>query len=304
MIRKMHGVVTAMITPLDKSGRIDEGALGDYIEFLIAGRVHALYPLGTTGEMLHLTMQERKDLAQAVVRKAAGRITVFIHTGAARMEETIELSKHAVQIGADGIGVVTPFYLPLTSREMESFYTSVAASVGLDFPVYLYNIPQCAANDLTPESAAAIASRCPNVVGIKYSYPNVIRTLEYLAINQGSFSVLCGPDSVLQAMLGLGCDGIVTGLAGVYPELLAAAYDCYLQVDRPKAKSIQFLIYKVGNMLRNGSNMAFFKKALEFRGIAAGHMRAPQLDLTAAESAELARQMRELQPEIDALIKA
>jgi 4-hydroxy-tetrahydrodipicolinate synthase len=298
MLKKMHGVVAAMVTPMNMNGQIDFGALGEYIDFLIEGKVNALYPLGTTGEMLHLTLQERKDCAEAVVKRANGRITVFIHTGAARMEDVIDLSKHASVIGADGIGVVTPFFMSLTAREMQTFYMTLASSVQSDFPVYLYNIPQCAANDISPDIAASIAARCPNIVGIKYSYPDIIRTLEYVNINDGNFSVLCGPDSVFQAMLALGCDGIVSGIAGVYPELVSASYQCYLKVDRDKAKQLQHLIYKVGNMLHNGSNMAFFKRALQLRGINAGHMRAPQLDITEEEAGALSRRMSELQDEV------
>lgn len=297
-MRKMKGVIAAMITPMTRKGVIDPEALEEYIEFLISNKINALYPLGTTGEMLHLTMDERKVIAETVVQMAAGRLPVFIHTGSTRMDETIELSQHAYAIGADGIGVVTPIFMSLTDHEMKQFYITVASSVPDHFPIYLYNIPQCAGNDITPNVAAAIVAHCPNVQGIKYSYPNIMRTLAYLNIQQNTFSVLAGPDAVFQATLALGCDGIVSGIAGVYPELLSAAYLCFLNHDLKKAKALQFLISKVSEILQNGSNMAYFKRALQLRGIDAGYMRAPQLDLNKRESEELGRKMFDLQIEI------
>lgn len=300
-MKRLNGVVVATITPMDSKGKIDEHYLDDYIEFLITNKVNALYPLGTTGEMIHLDLEERKRFAEAVVRKVQGRISVFIHTGSIRTEDTIELSKHAYNIGADGIGVVTPIYMPVNDREMEEYYSSIADALPSDFPIYMYNIPQFSANDLSPEVAGKIALRYPNVIGIKYSYPNMVRALEYLAINGGSFSVLCGPDSILQAVLALGCDGIVSGVAGVFPELIVASCKCFKMRDFAKAGQIQFVIYKACNILKQGADMAYFKKALLFRGIDVGYIRTPQLDLTKNEAELLKADMDELLHEIKAL---
>ena len=290
-MKKMHGVVAAMVTPVDCAGKIDEGRLNDYIEFLIINGINALYPLGTTGEMVYMTLEERKKIAEAVIKCSRGRISVFIHTGSARIEDVILLSRHAYDTGADGIGVVTPFFMAADDRVMEEYYASVAASIPSDFPVYMYNIPQCSANDLKPETARRIALRCPNIVGIKYSFPDMVRTLEYLSINNGNFSVLCGPDSILQAVLALGCDGIVSGIAGVFPELISASYRCFLARDFERSKKLQFFIHKVCVILKYGSNMAYFKKALFFREIDVGFMRRPQLDITEEEAKALKLEM-------------
>ena len=105
-MKKLFGVTTAMTTLFTADGAPNVQAMRELTDFLIEKGVNCLYPLGTTGEMLRMTVEERKLVAKTVVEQAAGRCTVFIHVGAMRQEDAIELAKHAYEIGADGIGVV------------------------------------------------------------------------------------------------------------------------------------------------------------------------------------------------------
>jgi 4-hydroxy-tetrahydrodipicolinate synthase len=286
-MKKLYGVTTAMVTPMDENEKVDLQAVRELSEFLIQKGVNCLYPLGTTGEMVRLSTQERKSIAQAVVEQAAGRCTVFVHCGGISQNETIELVQHAEKIGADGVGVVTPIYLGVNDREMETFYVNVAKSVSDNFPVYLYNIPQCAANDLHTEVIEKVVSRCKNVVGIKYSFADMIRTIDYLRVNGGNFSVLHGCDSLFLPALTMGCEGTVSGISGVYPEPFVALYKAWLNGNIKEAMRQQNIAINFIRALRGGANMAYFKTALEHRGIKAGHMRAPQLDLLPEEKSAL-----------------
>ena len=117
-MKKMYGIIAAMTTPFLEDGTVDVKALEQETEFLIRSGVDCLYPCGTTGEMLLMTCEQREQVAETVIRKAAGRVIVFIHTGAVRMEDTIRLSRHASQAGADGIGVVTPSFFGMTQEEL------------------------------------------------------------------------------------------------------------------------------------------------------------------------------------------
>jgi 4-hydroxy-tetrahydrodipicolinate synthase len=97
-----------MVSPFDAADRVDDSALRKLTNFLIEKKVDCLYPLGTTGEMFRLSSSERRRMAEVVVEEANRRLPVFIHVGAMRMDETLELARHAHRIGADGIGAVTP----------------------------------------------------------------------------------------------------------------------------------------------------------------------------------------------------
>ena len=291
-MKKLFGVTTAMVTPFKKDGSVDFEAIGPLVDFLVSKGVNCLYPLGTTGEMYHLTLEERKAVAEAVVKKAAGRVTVFIHVGSMHQNETIELAKHAHEIGADGIGVVTPSFFGVNDTEMEEYYTAVANSVPGDFPVYLYNIPQCSGNDLKTDVAQKIAEKCKNVIGIKYSYPDFVRTHDYLGINNGDFSVLVGADRLFNAALAMGCTGVVSGISCVYPEPFVDIYNAFIAGDLKEAARLQRIAVRYCETLKGGSNMSYFKEALKLRGIDAGYMRAPQLDIDENEIAELNKQLK------------
>lgn len=286
-MKKLYGVTVAMVTPMGENGEILTESIKSHADFLIEKGVHCLYPLGTTGEMYLLTVDERKKAAETVVNQANGRVTTYIHVGAMRAQDTIELAKHARKIGADGIGVITPSFFMVNDREMEEYYVSVANSVPGDFPVYLYNIPQRSGNDLKPEVIERILKRTSNVIGIKYSWADFARTREYLKIRDWNFSVLHGADSLMTSVLAMGCDGVVSGISSVFPEYFVDVYNTFKKGDMDEACTKQNTAAEITNILKGGTNMGYFKAALKMRGIDVGHMRKPLLDLTEQQVAEL-----------------
>lgn len=292
-MNKLFGVTVAMITPFTKDNRVDVDALVSLTNMLIEQGVNCLYPCGTTGEMLRLSEDERKIVAETVVTTAAERATVFIHVGAMTINETISLAKHAKEIKAHGIGVVTPQFFGATDKELINYFLTIANSVPLDFPVYLYNIPQCAANNITPEVAKLVSDQCPNVIGIKYSFADLNTTLSYISIKE-NFSVLHGYDKMFHGLLQAGCDGTVSGCACIFPEPFVKMYKAYISGDEKNARYWQQSCVEFSNTLKSGSNMAIFKSALNMRGLTGGHMRLPQLDLTDQDNLDLKDQLLKL----------
>ena len=282
-MKYLHGVTTAMITPFEADGALNTDKLARLADFLIAGGVDCLYPLGTTGEMLKMKETERMEAARTVVEAAAGRCTVYVHTGAADPQQVVRLSRHAAEIGADGIGVVTPAFFGMNYREMVAFYEMVSKSVPADFPIYLYNIPQCSGNDITVSMAAEIARLCPNVAGIKYSWADMIRTYEYLNIRDGKFQVVQGTDRLFLPALAQGCAGTVSGISCVYPEPFVKVYSCWKKGDVEAARMWQRKANRIAEILKCGSNLALFKAALAYRGLFESSVRGPQLDISGSE---------------------
>ncbi|MBE0600695.1 MAG: dihydrodipicolinate synthase family protein, partial [Firmicutes bacterium] len=210
-MKKLYGVITAMTTPFTKAGAVDTDAIEQQVEFLIEKGVHCLYPCGTTGEMFLMNEEERKLVAQTVVKKAAGRVTVYIHCGAMAQDETIRLAHHAHKIGADGVGVVSPVYFGISARAMVKYYQTISRSLPSGYPIYVYVIPQLACNDIEAATMEEIARTCHNVIGVKYSFANMRRLLEYLQVRGGDFSVVFGPDDLFFPALVMGTDGTVSG---------------------------------------------------------------------------------------------
>ena len=205
-MKELCGITVAMVTPFTADNQVDYETLKVLTKKLVSKGVHCLYPGGTTGEMMRLSVDERKKITETVVSAAEGKVTTFIHCGCMNQEDTITLIQHAQKAGADGAGVVTPIFFSQNERELEEYFVAAANCVK-EFPIYLYNIPQCAANDLPVSVIEKVKKRCNNVVGIKYSFADINRTIDYINVNQGDFSVLHGCDRALVAMLALGCKG-------------------------------------------------------------------------------------------------
>ena len=290
-MKKMHGVITPMVTPFTSDNKIDLDAACALVDYLIAGGVHGLYPCGTTGEMLKMRTGERKEFAAEIVRHAAGRVPVFIQTGAATTEDAVELARHAYEIGSDGIGVVSPQFFSVNDREMVEYYVQVASAVPADFPVYLYGIPQCAANDIKPEVADLIVKRAPNVVGIKYSYTDFVRLKDYLLCGNGNFDVLFGPDRLILPALSMGCRGTVAGCSQCCPAPFVSIYESYMRGAYASALESSRIATELCEIVGAGANIAYFKSALRINGVIDCHMRAPALDLTADEEDDLRRKL-------------
>lgn len=294
-MKKMYGVNTPLSCPMTEKGAVDYGSLRNLCDYLIEKGVNGLYPNGSTGEMCYLSKDERKKILECVLDANGGRIQVFSMVGALTTSDTVELAKHAQEAGADGIGVVTPFYFKLDEEELFRYFVEVASSVREDFPVYLYGIPQLAVNDITPALADRIARECPNVVGIKYSYPDMPRLLQFMEVRDGNFSVLAGPDDLFFALLASGGDGTISGNSNVIPEHYVAIYKAFQEGDLETARKLQVKVNRLITCISGPNNMARYKAALKHRGIiASSAVRKPLRELTREEEKEFIGQIERM----------
>ena len=294
-MKRLCGTVVPVITPLTGVGAIDEESLARLLEHVIRSGVQGIFPCGTTGEMMYLSVEERKRIAEITVQAAHGRIPVFIQTGAWNLKDTIALSRHAEEIGADGIGVVTPAFYKLSDAALLDFYVTVAHNVSEDFPVYLYAIPQNAVNDLTPSVCEEIAKRCPNVVGVKYSYPDISRMQKLMLVNGGNFSVLTGPDHLFTAVCAIGGDGVVSGNANVIGAHYAAIWEEIRKKNFEQAMVYQRRTNVLNDILCEVNAIAAFKVMLREEGvIRASAVRRPMENLTAQQEKKLIERMERM----------
>lgn len=294
-MQKLFGTVVPIITPLTDEDTIDTKSLKKLTDHCINHGLQCLYPCGTTGEMMYLTVEERKKVAETVVKHAAGRVPVFVHVGAWNLKDTIELAQHAVSIGADGIGVVTPVFYQLSDKGIADFYIAVAKSIPADFPMYLYGIKQNAINDLTKEACEMVTAQCKNVIGAKYSFPDMTRLQQLMTVNNGDFSVLVGPDHLFQAVVAVGGDGVVSGNAMCIPEHYAAIWDALQKKDMELATKLQRRTNILNATMCEINNIAAYKVILKEEGIiATTKMRRPMENLTEEQEKVLLAKVKEL----------
>jgi 4-hydroxy-tetrahydrodipicolinate synthase len=298
-MQKLFGTVIPLVTPLTEDDKVDVESLKKLVDHCIDNGMNCLYPNGTTGEMMYMTVEERKLVAEVVVKHTAGRVPVFIQVGAWNQADTIELAQHAAAIGAQGIGVVTPVFYKLTDQGLIDFYKAVSGSVPADFPVYLYSIPQNAVNDITPACAAKIAAQCPNVIGIKYSFPDMTKLQDFMTIKTAAgepFSVLVGPDHLFEAVCAVGGDGTVSGNAMCIPEHYAAVWKAIQAKDYDLATKYQRQTNILNSVMCAINNIAAYKVILKNEGVlATTKMRRPFENLTPQQEQDLLSKLAELE---------
>lgn len=271
----LRGVVVPLLAPTSENGiGVDEEALRTHVTWLIDKGVHGLMPCGTTGEGPLLTTAERRYVLEKVVEAAAHRVAVIAHVGVASTSETIDLARHARDVGADAISAVTPYYFRLPEQALVAHYCRLAEAVP-DLPVFLYNIPQCTGNSLTRAAVEAIVARCPNVVGIKDSSGDLSSLLGFVGVNGGDFRVVCGSDGLLLQALQAGACAGVSGNANVFPEVVVELFRAFWQGDMEGARRQQSLLDVARRAMGDGADLALLKAMLEARGFASGPVRSP-----------------------------
>jgi 4-hydroxy-tetrahydrodipicolinate synthase len=216
----LEGLMPAMVTPFDEEGEPDTTAAEAVVERFVEAGVSGISTLGSTGEFSHLTMEERKRFAEALVGIVGGRVPLVVGVGAAGTREAMELARHAGEIGADGVLCVSPFYWKVGEEALFRHFAAVAEASPV--PVLVYNFPMLTGLDLSPALVARIARECPNVVGLKDTVTepmNTVRILREVERVRPDFAVLAGfEDGILPTLLA-GGDGAISGLANVAPEL-------------------------------------------------------------------------------------
>lgn len=301
-MKKMHGVNTPLVTHFDQHGQVDFEAMKDHIDFLISKGIDNLYPMGTIGEGNLMSVSERQKLAEQIVEHVNGRVGVFIHVGAISLHEALELARHAQQIGADGIGAVSPFFYHLTQEDIYSYFAEISRSVSDDFPVYLYNLPDLTGNDIQAETVLKLSQR-PNIVGIKNTMPTTFRLFKLLSICPPDFDVISGDDMVAFAGLALGAVGLVSGTSNIFPEVFTSMYKNVQKNNLAEAAAEQHKVYRIAEMLDFNFKPSAIKAMLEMRGFRKTYARAPlQCICTDKEFADYRKCLKEIFKDTDYIV--
>ncbi len=265
--KRMFGVVIPTITPMNEDGSLDVKSLEKYTQYLIDAKVNCLYPNGTNGESLMLTKDERQRVAEVMAKVNNGRLPLFIQSGAMTTEETASHVKHAKSIGADGVGIMSPAFFPMDEAALFDYYSKSIKNVPADFPIYIYNIPGCTTNDVSAALLGRLMEAYPNIVGIKYSCPNLIRIEDYLRCNKRTPDVLIGCDSLFLQCLVTGGVGTVTGPGAVFHKRFNRLYNQYMSGDLKGAEKTQRQIVELDRALMNIPGIPALKAMLKLLGV-------------------------------------
>ncbi|WP_435335247.1 dihydrodipicolinate synthase family protein [Haloarchaeobius sp. TZWWS8] len=286
----VHGVVPPTVTAFHEDESVDYEQTAAHARYVVDRGAHGVFPLGTNGEFPLLSAEERDGVVEAVVDEVGGEVPVIAGVGSPSTTETIDRARAAEDAGADGAVVVTPYYFPLDHDAAVRHYSRVCDAV--DLPVYVYHIPSKTGNSLALETVDELAA-IENLVGLKDSSKNV-PWLGQAIDSHPELTFLAGSDSLLFPGLEVGCSGMVSAVANVFPELVVDLFDAYDEGDEERAQELQSEVYDVRDALKRGPYMAGVKTALSLRGFDAGDLRDPLRTMDESDRDALEDDLRDL----------
>jgi dihydrodipicolinate synthase/N-acetylneuraminate lyase len=274
----LRGALAAAVTPL-RRGALDVGAVAPYVDFLARHGLDGVLVLGTTGEGVLFSPDERREVAVAFLDAARNRLQLAVHCGAQTTHDTVALAEHAAAAGADAVAVIAPPYFRLDDDELLA-YLEAAARACAPTPFYLYEFEARSGYAIPLPVIERLRERAPNLAGMKVSDSPWERLEPFLL---EGLDVFVGAEALLDRALAAGAAGAVSGLAGSFPDAVVPL------VREPTPEAGERAATLRAELQRFPFHAAS-KAALGFRGVPVGaEVRPPLRGLTAAEKAEVGR---------------
>jgi len=284
-----RGVLPALVTPF-RDGQVDTEAFVRLVERQIAGGVHGLVPVGTTGESATLSHDEHRQVVELCVKTAAGRVPVVAGAGSNSTQEAIELVRHAKTVGADAALVVTPYYNRPSQEGLYAHYRAINDAVQL--PILVYNVPGRTSVDISNDILARLA-KLPNIVGIKDATGDLGRASFQRLMCGEDWVMLSGDDPSALGYMAHGGHGCISVTANVAPEQCAAFYNDALSGQWPGALQGQDRLIRLHKALFADASPSPTKFALAHLGLCGEEARLPIVPCSEAARAEVLAAMRE-----------
>jgi len=298
---RLGGIIPPLVTPLRGRDELDREGLGRLIEHVLAGGVHGLFILGTTGEAPSLSYRLRRELIDRVCEAVAGRVPVLVGITDTAFVESVGIAESARAAGADAVVLATPYYFPAGQTELIGYVQRICDALPL--PLVLYNMPSLTKvwfEQATLESLAPI----PNIIGIKDSSGDLDYFGRLISLKQlrPDWSIMIGPEAMLGDSLALGGDGGVAGGANLLPSLFVERFHACRAGDDAAGARLQQHILDLQRIYEIGKYASRFIKAtkcaLSLIGVCDDFMAEPFNRFLPPERRRVAEILRESFPEL------
>ena len=278
-MKDLRGIYPALPTPMRPGGAVDYPALETLVDYEIGQGVDGLYVGGSTAESFLLTEDERMRIAETVLRRAAGRLKVIVHTGAGGTDAAIRLSRHAREHGADAISSVPPIYFKYTTEEIIGYYRDLIEAS--EMPLVVYNIPAFTGINMTQGGIRELFKH-PLVVALKHTNTNMYE-LERILAHNPNLVALNGYDEAFLSGLSMGANGMIGSTVNFMARKFIALRDAFHAGRNSEAFRLQREANEIIETLVEVGVFNAVKYAMQLRGVDCGHCRGPFKPLTDAD---------------------
>lgn len=283
-----RGVFTALVTPFDENGNVDEARLRELVDFQIENGIDGLVPTGTTGESPTLSHDEHNRVVSVVIDQANGRVPIIAGTGSNSTSEAISMTRMAADAGADATLQVAPYYNKPTQRGLVQHFKTVANEGGI--PVIVYNIIGRSAVNIETSTLLEMVDS-DMIVGVKEASGNFNQMIDVVRSTPKNFSVLSGDDNLAMPLAMMGGDGVISVLSNFMPKEVGSMIHAALDGDAIKARELHFQYMDLMKAMFIETNPVPVKAAMAMRGLILDRYRLPLVPMTPQHTEQLQRVM-------------
>jgi 4-hydroxy-tetrahydrodipicolinate synthase len=282
-VHKIHGIIAYPVTPFNDG--IDTTRLAALVEKLVASGVHAIAPLGSTGELAYLEEPEFDTVVDTTIKTVAGRVPVVVGVSDVTTAKTIRRATYAQQAGADAVMILPVSYWKLTDREIVAHYRSVSDAISI--PIMAYNNPATSGVDMPPELLVRMFDTIDNVSMVKESTGDLSRMQRIDQLSGGKLPFYNGSNPLVLDALKAGASGWCTAAPNLRAQPCIDLYDAVRAGDLDKAQALYDDLKPLLQFIVAGGLPTTVKAGLDLLGFPIGDPRAPQLPLEEQGRAEL-----------------
>ena len=296
------GVITALVTPLTKDLNIKCEVIKDLIEFQIKNDIKGFFILGTYGEGIALHPNKRKLFTEKFIEYVPSNIPIIVNVTTPSIELTLELARHAADVGANAISSLPPLYYKPDLKGLIMYFSQLSK---IDIPIFVYNNPPKQGYDISLTVFERIFSEVNNIVGVKDSSGVPERIQLLVKKFKDKYFIAAAKDSiVLQAFL-FGADAHICGLSNAFPELATAIYKAVINGRIDLAVKLQSLLTTIREILKSFGleSSALVKEVMKLRGIDVGYPAPPNRPLDEDELIKLRNKLTPILNEVENLLK-
>ncbi|MFN8321725.1 MAG: 4-hydroxy-tetrahydrodipicolinate synthase [Chitinophagales bacterium] len=269
---RLRGTGVALVTPFNGKGEVDYPALQKLIDFCITGGVEYLVSLGTTGESVTLSKEEKLDILNFTIEKNAGRVPLVAGFGGNNTHELISDIEKFHFTGVDAILSVSPYYNKPTQEGIFQHYKAVAAAAPR--PVILYNVPGRTSSNMLASTTLRLAE-LDNIIGMKEASGDFNQCMQLVKNKPKDFLVISGDDNITLGLMAYGLDGVISVVGQAFPKIFTEMVRLCLKGNFDEARKLHFQLNDITDMLFAEGNPAGVKFALSLQNICEEHVRLP-----------------------------
>lgn len=282
----LFGTGVAIVTPFNEDKSVDYDSLKKLVKYLVNNKVEYIVVLGTTGESVVLSKEEKKEVVRQVIETVEGKADIVVGVGGNNTLEVLKNLKELDYDGVDAVLSVCPYYNKPNQRGLYEHFKAVATECNV--PVIVYNVPGRTGTNLSADTTVRLAHDCKNIIAVKEASGNLEQIMQIIRDKPSDFRVISGDDMLTFPIIACGGAGVISVSANAFPFQVSSMVRLALKGKFAEALSYHYQLMEITRLLFSEGSPAGIKAVLHHLGLAKNELRLPLVPVTETTYQKLA----------------